>query len=298
MTIRTGIQGGPLLILHGGAGPADPSTPAVKQATLLLEDIGCRAFALLRPDQPPLAAVAKALEGMEDHPSFNAGYGAALQADGQARCSAAVMDGSRLSFSGVVSVSCLRFPSRLAMHLQQHRSRVLTAPGHELLARQLGEKPESLLVDKRVRRWQQALEEEEVWDTVGCVVRHEDGSLAAGTSTGGRGFEYPGRVSDSPTVAGNYCSDSAAVTATGIGEDIVDDALCARFETRVRDGQDLQTAGRRCYDEALHRKRSYGWIACNEEEWQIAHTTPVMTWACIGAGGRVLASSRPVGEAS
>ena len=51
--------------------------------------------------------------------------------------------------------------------------------------------------------------------------------LAAGTSTGGRGFEYPG-VTDSATVAGNYASRFAAISATGIGEEIVDDALAAR----------------------------------------------------------------------
>ena len=44
-----------------------------------------------------------------------------------------------------------------------------------------------------------------------------NGYISAGTSTGGVGGEIPGRVSDSPTVAGNYANEFAGVSATGIG---------------------------------------------------------------------------------
>ena len=48
-----------------------------------------------------------------------------------------------------------------------------------------------------------------------------DGNLAVATSTGGKGFEIPCRVSDSATVAGNFANNFAGISCTGVGEDIV-----------------------------------------------------------------------------
>ena len=42
------------------------------------------------------------------------------------------------------------------------------------------------------------------------------GHLAVATSTGGKGFEIPGRVSDSATVAGNYANLNCAISCTGV----------------------------------------------------------------------------------
>jgi L-asparaginase len=44
--------------------------------------------------------------------------------------------------------------------------------------------------------------------------------IAAATSTGGKGFEVPGRISDSATVAGNYANPFCGVSLTGVGERI------------------------------------------------------------------------------
>ena len=48
-----------------------------------------------------------------------------------------------------------------------------------------------------------------------------------------------------------------------IGFDAFSDrkAVAARLETRCRDGMTLETAARRCFDEAVARNRLYGWIA-------------------------------------
>ncbi|HLN94954.1 MAG TPA: isoaspartyl peptidase/L-asparaginase, partial [Flavobacterium sp.] len=75
-----------------------------------------------------------------------------------------------------------------------------------------------------------------------CVALDKDGHLAAATSTGGKGFEIPGRISDSATVAGNYASPHCAVSLTGVGEDIVSGAVAAKIATRVTDGFSLQDA--------------------------------------------------------
>ena len=284
---------GPLILLHGGAGIQDPKAEGLESATAELKGFAERGFRSLLAGRVPIDVVSECLSYMEDSESFNAGLGAALQRDGQARLTAAMMDGTKQSFSGVISASYIRNPSRLARYLQDQDARVLTNPGAELLARQLGIPVESQVTQKRLGQWVSAFEAEQtgMFDTVGCVIRAHDGKLFAGTSTGGRGFEFPGRVSDSATVAGNYASAFAAISATGTGEEIVDDALCARIETRCRDGGTLRKVVQQTIGEAMERGRSYGFIAAGPTgEFAAAHTTPCMTWAAFG-DGKVLGSS-------
>jgi L-asparaginase len=85
--------------------------------------------------------------------------------------------------------------------------------------------------------------------TVGCVVLDLFGNLAAATSTGGKGFEIPGRISDSATVAGNFANAHCGVSCTGVGEDIVSAAIAAKIVTRVTDGMSLQQACEKTFAE-------------------------------------------------
>ena len=289
MNMLIGKSREPLLILHGGAGPMDPSIQGVNEATEALE---CAARQVLHMGAKDLELVVRSLEQLENNPLFNAGFGAALQADGKPRLSAALMNGARQSFSGVISISDIRHPSRLAWALQDASSRVLTAPGHEKLSKKLKLSPENLINPPRLAAWEQNRREAAFSsDTVGALVWNGQ-QLFAGTSTGGRGFEEPGRVSDSATVAGTYATPFAAVSATGIGEEIVDDALAARLETRMRDGMTLEQACQKTYDEATRMQRSYGWIACDAEgSFAVAYTTDVMSYLVINLSGEVLASS-------
>ncbi len=275
---------GATVILHGGAGAPDPQrSNAVNKATIALRAIAQTALKSLKSGRDPLDVVVDCLKEMELDEQFNAGKGAALQADGQARLTAALMDGPKSTFSAVISTSYISHPSVIARHLQGESSRVLTSPGAELKARQLGMPIESSLTPGRVRRWEEKLAAGATFcDTVGCVVRGADGKLYAGTSTGGRGFEFPGRVSDSGTVAGTYCTPFAGVSATGVGEEIVDDALAARLETRRRDGSTLEAASRLCFEEGKVRARAYGWIALDAEgHWGVAHLTPGMPFVVV-----------------
>ncbi|MCX6130137.1 MAG: isoaspartyl peptidase/L-asparaginase, partial [Proteobacteria bacterium] len=157
----------PFFILHGGAGPMDPSDAGIRKASLSLQRIARHALLLMQKtpseelhisspsptgeiegesrlsqgiiasEREQLEFVTRLLEGLEDDEGFNAGYGSALQADGQARLSAALMNGKRQCFSGVISLSEVQHPSRLALELQTRASRVLTSPGHQNLAREL-----------------------------------------------------------------------------------------------------------------------------------------------------------------
>jgi L-asparaginase len=85
--------------------------------------------------------------------------------------------------------------------------------------------------------------------TVGCVALDVLGNLAAATSTGGKGFEIPGRVSDSGTTAGNYANTFAGISCTGVGEDIVSGAVASTIVTRVTDGMPLALATEKTFNE-------------------------------------------------
>jgi L-asparaginase/beta-aspartyl-peptidase (threonine type) len=71
-------------------------------------------------------------------------------------------------------------------------------------------------------------------DTVGAVALDKDGSFAAGSSTGGHPYMLPGRVGDSPIVgAGLYAGPHGAITATGVGEEIIRVVLSKTVYDRI-----------------------------------------------------------------
>ncbi len=295
MNFLTGRSAEPFFMMQGGAGPMDPSRSGIQSATDALRRIAEAAIAE-KPGAEALEFATRVLIGLEDEEQFNAGYGAALQADGQTRLSAALMDGRALSFSAVICAIDLRNPSRLALALQKRSSKVLTDPGAMRLARQLGLPPADLVTPRRFERWLKKRAEIEAkgegYDTVG-VVYSKDG-LVAGTSTGGRGYEMPGRVSDSGTVAGNYASEYAAISMTGIGEQIVDYGVAVRIETRVRDGMSLKEACERTYQEAIRQGHEYGWVACDRTgNYCAAHTTEAMSYLVMTLAGEELLASAP-----
>ncbi|MEZ4267887.1 MAG: isoaspartyl peptidase/L-asparaginase [Myxococcota bacterium] len=122
--------------------------------------------------------------------------------------------------------------------------------------------------------------------TVGAVSLAADGRLFACTSTGGRGHETPGRVSDSPTPAGNYACAHVALSATGIGEQILDLNLGGRIATRMIDGMSLRDALTRTFDEVARHGGLLGVIAVSATgEVGYAHTTEACGVAWFAADG-------------
>jgi L-asparaginase len=97
--------------------------------------------------------------------------------------------------------------------------------------------------------------------TIGVVALDRQGKITAGTSTGGKGLERIGRVSDSAMPAGNYANPQAGVSCTGIGEDIIDECLAAKVVIRVTDGFSLLEAMEKSITESYQNKRDLGAIA-------------------------------------
>ena len=185
---------------------------------------------------------------LEDDPLFNAGTGSQIQSDGKIRMSAALMNGLDQKFSGVINVENVKNPIIIAQMLMKEEDRVLGAAGASQYAENAGLPFYSTETPERKQEFL-AKKESSGTGTIGCVVLDSHGRLAAATSTGGKGFEIPGRISDSATIAGNYANEYCAISCTGVGEDIVSAGLATKIVTRVTDGMSLKDAFNKSFKE-------------------------------------------------
>jgi beta-aspartyl-peptidase (threonine type) len=223
------------IAIHGGAGAVPRATLAPEREHNYragLEAALDGGFAVLERGGTSLDAVATAVRSLEDHPSFNAGHGAALTRDGAAELDAAIMDGRHLRAGAVACVRHVKNPVDLARRvMEKSRHVLLVGAGAEEFALE----ESFVLVPNHHFRTPERLEQleseqrgERVSDlvppapqgTVGAVALDANGNLAAATSTGGMTNKRPGRVGDSPIIgAGTYAKNGVcAVSATGHGE--------------------------------------------------------------------------------
>lgn len=274
----------PVLIIHGGAGGSRPNLRKQKILDDSMRHIVTEGYNLLRAGKSAVDAAVHVTRLLENDPLYNAGLGSKIQADGKIRMSASLMDGSSLRFSGVLNVQGLKHPIDMAHFLNDKDTRVLSDRGAVLKAREWMHEFRSPYIAERREEFH--LKKNGKTGTVGAVALDVNGKIAAATSTGGRGMEWPGRVSDSPTVAGNYANAVVGLSATGIGEQIVDFALCAKIAVRCEDGMSLKTAFQKSFKEARDRKYHFGAIALNRTgEYAAATTTPSMVWAVADGDG-------------
>lgn len=269
----------PKVIIHGGFFSESSTTAevkAAKQAALL--HIAEAAYAYLQQHTAVETAV-YAVALLENDPLFNAGTGSQIQSDGHIRMSASLMDGQTALFSGVINVENIQNPIHLAALLQTEDDRVLGAEGASLYAREAKFPTYNPEIPQRRAEYEAKLAATGV-GTVGCVALDGDGRLAAATSTGGKGFERVGRISDSATVAGNYANEYCAVSCTGVGEDIVSAALAAKIVTRVTDGMPIEQAFSKSFQEMKPYDGFAGAIAI-DRSGNIFHldSHPSMVWA-------------------
>ena len=236
------------LIIHGGffsESSTNHETKVAKQKAL--ERIVKDSYDFLKT-HTGLETVVYAISLLEDDELFNAGTGSQIQSDGKIRMSAAIMDGETQKMSGVINIEAVKNPVQVAQVLMQYDDRILGGSGATNFARQHGFKSFSTEIPQRKAEYKAKLKSLGT-GTVGCVALDQNGKIAAATSTGGKGFEMPGRISDSATVAGNYANAFCGVSLTGVGEDIVSNATAAKIVTRVADGFSLQDAFTKTFSE-------------------------------------------------
>jgi len=236
------------LIIHGGFfSESDQShdTKIAKQNAL--KSIIEKSYEFLKSNSA-YDTVAYAVSLLEDDELFNAGIGSQIQSDGVIRMSAAIMDGESQKLSGVINIENVKNPICVAKALRQEDDRVLGGSGAKNYATEHGFEDFSTEIPQRRSEYEAKLKTGGK-GTVGAVAIDSYGKLAVATSTGGKGFEIPGRISDSATVAGNYTNEYCAVSCTGVGEDIVSNATSAKIVTRVTDGMSIEDAFAKTFTE-------------------------------------------------
>ena len=236
------------LLIHGGffsEFSQSNETKVAKQNEM--ERIAKASFEYLKTHSA-VETVVFAVEQLENDSLFNAGIGSQIQNDGVIRMSASLMDGTTKKFSGVINIQEVKNPIRVAENLITVDDRVLGGEGANAYAKSIGVETFSTEIPERRAEYEAKLAASRL-GTVGCVALDNEGKLAAATSTGGKGFEIPGRISDSSTVAGNYANDDCAVSCTGVGEDIVSVAVASSIATRVTDGFSIDSAFNKTFSE-------------------------------------------------
>lgn len=236
------MSGSPLaIVVHGGAGwLGAPRREAVLD--------GCRRATMagrarLDDGGSALDAVEAAVRVLEDDPLFNAGRGAVLRSTGGIELDASLMDGDGQRAGAVAAVRSLANPIRGARAVLEDGRHVLMAgPEGEDFLHAAGLPrcdPAALVTEGQRRRWHDR------FGTVGCVALDVHGNLAAGTSTGGKLGDLPGRVGDSAVIgAGTWAARHAAVSCTGNGEAILRAALAVRTADAVASGSGVRRATR------------------------------------------------------
>jgi len=221
------------LVIHGGCGAMRPATLSPEHEAKARAGLNAALDAgqtVLEGGGSALDAVEAAARILEEDPSFNAGRGSVLTADGKCELDAAIMDGRDRRAGAVAGMTTTRAPisaARAAMEQSAHV--LLTYAGADALAREQGlEQVENGFFVTPERQAQLAkviaaggkFDSDIKYGTIGAVAVDHAGHVAAATSTGGLTAKRWGRIGDSPLIgAGTYADDRAcAVSATGLGE--------------------------------------------------------------------------------
>ena len=242
-----------VLAIHGGCGVLDPSELAETEwaeARDHLAEALRAGWTVLRQGGRALDAVEASVVALEDSPHFNAGHGAALNAQGEHELDASIMDGATLAAGAVCAAQRIRNPVRAARAvLESGKLALLAGPAADRFAEAQGlaivepgyfttERRQQSL-DAMIRRGEDgtlsSASEAEKHGTVGAVALDAQGHLAAATSTGGYTNKPPGRVGDSPIIgAGTYARDGVcAVSGTGQGEYFIRHVLGHEVASRI-----------------------------------------------------------------
>jgi len=268
------------IIIHGGFFSESLTNQEIKHAKQeALAEIVQKSYEHLKT-HTALQTSVYAVSLLEDCELFNAGLGSQIQSDGKIRLSASLMDGKTERFSGVINIEDVKNAIQVSERLMLEDDRVLSGSGALEYARQNGFEYFNPETPQRRKEYDEKLNASIGIGTVGCVALDRNGNIATATSTGGKGFEIPGRVSDSATVAGNFANGDAGISCTGVGEDIVSAGLAVKIVTRVTDGMSLADASKKSFEE-LKPYDGFAGIIGISSVGEIYHcdSHPYMVWA-------------------
>ncbi|MFK7802933.1 MAG: isoaspartyl peptidase/L-asparaginase family protein [Anaerolineae bacterium] len=300
------------IIVHGGAWdwPDEQDAqkiPDLTKATQIGRDI-------LAAGGSALDAVEKAVNYLEDAPTFEAGTGVPPNRNGVAQLDALIVDGKTRDFGSVAAVERVKYPITLARKVMEETAHCMfVGAGADELARELGMPliPNIELVDEK--SWRAFVERDESvlkpqWgksqplshDTVGAVAIDQDGNVAAATSTSGSPFKPAGRVGDAPLLgSGGFALNGAgAVSCTGNGENIMRLLLAKYAADKMVEGMTAQQAADAsvAYMSAVYPDPMTGMIVVDAAgNLAFASSTPkiAVAWTDNGQSGEIKTAFRP-----
>lgn len=246
------------LMIHGGCGAMRPDHLPPETEMRARDGLHAALDAgetILAAGGSALDAVEAAVRVLEDDPTFNAGRGSAMTADGHVDCDAALMDGRDRRAGAVAGLRTTRAPISAARAVMEQSPHVLlTGPEADGFATGHGleQVPNSWFVTpERKSQLEQVMAAGGKFDTdikfgtIGAVAVDGAGHVAAATSTGGLTAKRWGRIGDSPLIgAGTYADDRAcAVSGTGLGEAFIRAVAGHQLAMRMMlSGEPLQEA--------------------------------------------------------
>ncbi|MEM7803216.1 MAG: isoaspartyl peptidase/L-asparaginase [Chloroflexota bacterium] len=283
----------PRIIVHGGAWdwPDEQDSikiPFLKEATRIGHDI-------LYSGRSALDAVEKAVNYLEDAPTFEAGTGVPPNQNGVVELDALLVDGRSREFGSVAGLQRVKYPISLARKVLEETDHCMfVGEGADQLARDLGLTlvPNLSLVDPesyralieqnlgmRAPEWIKSSQRPTGPDTVGAVAIDQAGNIAAATSTSGSPFKPAGRVGDAPLLgSGGYALNGAGgVSCTGNGENIMRVLLAKYACDLIAHGRSAQQAGEEAvaYIDSIYRESMAGMILVDHQgRIGVAHSTP------------------------
>lgn len=275
--------------VHGGAGDI-PEERRQAHAEGCAAAVSAGAEVLARGGSA-LDAAQRAVEVLEDDPSFNAGTGACLTEAGTLELDASIMNGLDLAAGAVCVLPPFRHPIAIARAVLEDGRHILYAgESAARFAEAHGfkrEAAEAMITEAVRERFKRGASKPEGYagSTVGAVARDSAGHVAAATSTGGMFFKREGRVGDSPIIgAGTYADDhGGAVSATGLGEAIMRVCMSKAAVDWLRAGKVAEDVARDAAALLSGPGRGHGGLVLVDGKGNFAHarTTQTMPWAAM-----------------
>ena len=295
----------PKIIIHGGAW--DIPMEFHKAHIQGVESAAIAGMDVLIKGGTAIDAVLKAVELLENDPTFDAGKGSFLNEKGVVEMDAMIMDGSDLSIGSVICVKTVKNPILLADKIRTKTDHcILAGEGAENFAFQNGleiVKTEDLLVGRELELFQKINNSDKVitrdfftkpdkMGTVGAVAIDNKGNIATATSTGGTPNKKQGRVGDSPIPgSGGYANKFAGVSTTGLGESIMKVMLAKTAVDGIEFNLKPQEAADRAIQKLQNEVQGLGGLIMIDRKGEavFSYNTPYMARAIANENGLVLA---------
>lgn len=224
------------------------------------------AFAKMQSGGTPLDGVEAGARVPEADPeNHSVGLGGYPDRDGHVTLDAVIMD-DRGHCGAVAALEDIVHAVSVARRVMEKTPHVmLVGAGARQFALEQGFEPTNLLTPPAEKAWREWLETSKYapianienqrgtsldHDTLGILARNNAGDLAGACTTSGMAFKLRGRVGDSPISGSGLFVEKGvgAATATGVGEEMVRVAGCARVISSMRHGASPMQACR----EAVH----------------------------------------------